>query len=78
VAQKYTMGLSVGKFLIFSSRSSTGIFTAVLNEPAANSSGSLTSTSNIDPGLLVTMSWNFLRSIVPSDAPAFTCTASLA
>ncbi len=72
------MGLSVGKSLILSSRSSTGILTAVLNDPAANSSGSLTSMSKMDSGLLVTISWNFLRSIVPSDAPACTCTASLA
>jgi len=72
------MGLSVGKFLIFASRASTGIFTAVLNDPVANSSGSLTSTSKTASGLFAMMSWNFLRSMVPSDAPACTCTASLA
>lgn len=72
------MGLSSEKVLIFASRASTGIFTAVLKDPFANSSGSLTSTSKMDSGLLTTMSLNFARSIVPSDAPAVTFTASFA
>jgi hypothetical protein len=63
--------------LILASSSATGILTAVLNDPAANSSGSLTSMSKIDSGLLAMISWNFLRSMVPSTSPAVTFTASL-